>query len=157
MSAESFLDTNILVYAATGRGVAESKRGRAVELIETEEFGVSAQVLQEFFVTVATKIPTPLTIDQALEWIEHLETFPYVAIDAQLVKLAVEASERHRLSYWDAAIVTAAESLGHRRFTVRTSTPANATVRFAPATRSGSRPVRSRRRGSVDKKVSLLQ
>jgi predicted nucleic acid-binding protein len=112
MSADSFLDTNILVYAAAGRGPEEAKRQRAVELIETEDFGLSAQVLQEFFVTVTTRIATPLTVDQALEWIEALEVFPCVPIDAQLVKLSVETGERYRISYWDAAIVTAAEVLG---------------------------------------------
>ena len=112
MSAESFLDTNVLVYAAAGRGPEEAKRRRAVELIETEEFGLSTQVLQEFYVTVATKIAAPLSVDQALEWIEALETFPCVPIDTHLVKLAVETSERHRISYWDAAIITAAEILG---------------------------------------------
>jgi predicted nucleic acid-binding protein len=112
MSAASFLDTNVLVYAAAGREREETKRQRAVELIQTEDFGLSAQVLQEFFVTVATKIATPLSVDQALEWIEALEAFPCVPIDTSLVKLAVEASQRYRISYWDAAIVTAAEILG---------------------------------------------
>ncbi len=49
MTAEVFLDTNILVYAAIGTGRDEPKRLRALELIQTEEFGTSAQVLQEFF------------------------------------------------------------------------------------------------------------
>ncbi len=112
MSAASFLDTNVLVYAAAGRGNEEAKRQRAMELIETEEFGVSAQVLQEFFVTVTSKIATPLTAEQALEWLELLGTFPSVAIDTSLVMLAVEAQARYRVSYWDAAILTAANELG---------------------------------------------
>jgi len=112
MSAVSFVDTNVLVYAAAGRGTEETKRQRAMELLETEEFGTSAQVLQEFYVTVTTKIGRPLSPDQALEWMELLSTFPSVAIDTQLVMLACEARERYRVSYWDAAILTAAESLG---------------------------------------------
>lgn len=112
MSVASFLDTNVLVYAAAGRGPEEDKRRRALELIETEEFGISAQVLQEFLVTVTTRIQIPLPVDEALEWIELLSTFPCIPIDAQLVLLAAEARERHRVSYWDAAIVTAAAELG---------------------------------------------
>jgi predicted nucleic acid-binding protein len=48
MSVECFLDSNILVYAAAGRGSAEAKRRRALEIIENENFGISTQVLQEF-------------------------------------------------------------------------------------------------------------
>jgi predicted nucleic acid-binding protein len=112
MSVECFLDTNVLVYAAAGRGAEDAKRRRALELIETEEVCLSAQVLQEFFVTVVRKVAVPLPVETALEWIEALEAFPCVAIDSSLVKIAAELSVRHRISYWDAAIVAAAEALG---------------------------------------------
>ena len=112
MSVECFLDTNVLVYAAAGRGAEEPKRRRALSLIETKEFGLSAQVLQEFYVTVVRKIERPLTSHEAVEWIEQFEAFPCLAVDASLVKIAVELSERHRISYWDGAIVAAAEALG---------------------------------------------
>ena len=81
MNVECFLDTNVLVYAAAGREAEEAKRQRALELIENENFGLSAQVLQEFFVTVVRKIAVPLSTLHALEWIEQLETFPCVAVD----------------------------------------------------------------------------
>ncbi len=47
MTVECFLDTNILLYAATGTGAEVGKRARAYELIETCQFGISAQVLAE--------------------------------------------------------------------------------------------------------------
>jgi predicted nucleic acid-binding protein len=112
MRIDCFLDTNILVYAAAGRGAEEAKRQRALELIETEEFGLSAQVLQEFYVTVVRKLEVPLSAQQALEWIEQLEIFPCLAIDTGVVKLGIEMSERFQLSYWDGAIIAAAEALG---------------------------------------------
>ena len=112
MTARVFLDTNVLVYAAIGTGKEESKRKRALELIESEDFGTSAQVLQEFFVTVVKKAARPLTAAHALAWIEQFAAFPCQPIDHQLVQIAVERSERHRISYWDAAILAAAESLG---------------------------------------------
>ena len=112
MKADCFLDTNILVYAAAGRGPEERKMRRALDLISGEDFGLSAQVLQEFYVTVTRKIQVPMTPLAAVEWIENLEVFPCVAIDSSLVKLAVEASERWQLSYWDGAILVAAELLG---------------------------------------------
>lgn len=112
MSVECFLDTNILVYAAAGRGAEERKRKRALELIENEEVGLSAQVLQEFYVTVTRKIEVKLSAEKALEWIEQLDAFPCLAVDASLVKIAAEISERYQISYWDGAIVAAADALG---------------------------------------------
>jgi predicted nucleic acid-binding protein len=112
MTAEVFFDTNVLVYAALGTGKDEYKRKRALELIESEDFGTSAQVLQEFFVTVVKKASRPLSAVQALEWIEQWTAFPCQAIDHQLVRVAIEKSERHGISYWDAAILAAAEALG---------------------------------------------
>jgi predicted nucleic acid-binding protein len=112
MTAEVFFDTNVLVYAALGTGKDEHKRRRALDLIESEDFGTSAQVLQEFFVTVVKKASRPLSAVQALEWIEQWTAFPCQAIDHQLVRVAIEKSERHGISYWDAAILAAAEALG---------------------------------------------
>ena len=112
MTASVFFDTNVLVYAAVGTGKDEPKRKRALELIESEDFGTSAQVLQEFFVTVVKKASRPLSTAQALEWIEQFTAFPCQAIDHQLVRIAVEQSERFAISYWDAAILAAAEALG---------------------------------------------
>ena len=111
MSVDCLLDTNVLVYAVAGRGTEETKRKRAVELIASEDFGLSAQVLQEFYVTVVRKIEVPLSADQALEWIEQFDAFPCVATDRALVKIAIELSERYQISYWDGAIVAAAEAL----------------------------------------------
>ncbi len=112
MNVDSFLDTNILVYAAAGNGADRPKRERALALIERENFGLSAQVLQEFYVTVVRKIHVPLPPEVAIEWIEQMEEFPCLPIDSGLVKIAIETGLRHRLAYWDAAIVAAAELLG---------------------------------------------
>jgi len=112
MTVECFLDTNILVYAAAGRGREETKRKRALELIDEADFGLSAQVLQEFYVTVVRKVEVPLSPEEAVKWVEALETFPCLPIDSGLVKIAIEASLRHGLSYWDGAIIGAAEALG---------------------------------------------
>jgi predicted nucleic acid-binding protein len=105
-------DTNVLVYAAIGTGKDERKRQRALALVDSEEFGTSAQVLQEFYVTVVTKAARPLSAAQALAWIEQWAVFPCQPIDHQLVRVAIESSTRYRISYWDAAILAAAEALG---------------------------------------------
>ncbi len=111
MIADCFLDTNILVYAATGRGEEELKRKHSLELIQTKQFGLSAQVLQEFFVIVTRKIDVPLSTSSALEWIEQFEAFPIISIDKNLVKTSIELSEKYLISYWDGAIIAAAQSL----------------------------------------------
>jgi predicted nucleic acid-binding protein len=112
MTARVFFDTNVLVYAAVGAGKDEPKRRRAMELIETMDFGTSAQVLQEFFVTVVRKAFRPLSASQAMEWVEQWTAFPCQTIDHQLVRIAIEQSARFAISYWDAAILAAAEALG---------------------------------------------
>lgn len=114
MNAKVFFDTNVLVYAAVGTGKDESKRKRALDLIQSEDFGTSAQVLQEFFVTVVRKASRPLSAAQALEWIEQWAAFPCQPIDRELVQIAAGISERFTISYWDAAILAAAEALGSR-------------------------------------------
>lgn len=61
--------------------------------------------------TVIKKAARPLAA-QAMEWIEEWVVFPCQAIDHRLVRIAVELSERYTISYWDAAILAAAEALG---------------------------------------------
>lgn len=112
MNVDSFLDTNILVYAAAGHGNAEGKRRRALQLMESENFGLSAQVLQEFYVTVVRKIAVPLPPAKALEWIEAFQQFPCISLDSGLVKTAALLSVQYKISYWDAAVIAAAEAAG---------------------------------------------
>lgn len=112
MIADSFLDTNILVYAVVADESVADKRTQALELVDNTRFALSAQVLQEFFVTVTRKLEAPLTTEQALEWIEQWEVFPCVPVDTALVKVAAEISERYRISYWDGAILAATEAAG---------------------------------------------
>lgn len=114
MRAECFLDTNILVYAAASNPAEADKRQTSLKLIEDEEFALSAQVLQEFFVTVTRKLERPMSPSQAMEWIEQLEAFPCLPVDAALVKIAAEISERYRISYRDGAIIAAALRAGAR-------------------------------------------
>src|SRR5579871_6414984 len=98
MTASVFLDTNVLVYAAIGTGGDEPKRKRALELIESVDFGTSAQVLQEFFVAVVKKASRPLSAAQALEWIEQWRVFPCQPVDHQLVRIAIGQSQRYAIS-----------------------------------------------------------
>lgn len=112
MTVECFLDTNILIYAALGKETEEAKRKTANELISSANFGLSAQVMQEFYAVSTRKTDRPLTPVEALEWIEILEDFPCAPIDTSLVKRGAEISVRYRISPWDGTIIAAAELLG---------------------------------------------
>lgn len=114
MIVEAMLDTNVIAYAASRAPEDAAKSKIALELIATVNFGLSAQVLQEFYVTATRKLRVALSHDQALDWIESLEEFPCVPLDASLVYQGAERAYRYKLSYWDGAIIAAAERLAAR-------------------------------------------
>jgi len=112
MRAESFVDTNVVLYAVSSDPSEAAKARRARRILGTEEFGLSTQVLQEFFVNATRKIAAPLTDEAALEFIEILSTAAVVVVDVDLVVHAIGFKQQFQLSYWDAAIVAAAHALG---------------------------------------------
>lgn len=112
MIVDSFLDTNVLIYAALGRRAAPDKHARAVALMGEANFGTSTQVLQEFYVNATRKSEKPLTAVEALEWVENLAERPCAEISAAMVRDAIATAARWQISYWDAAILVAAEYLG---------------------------------------------
>jgi predicted nucleic acid-binding protein len=111
MNVEAFLDTNVLVYSVSRLDEDREKRDRAEELLKLP-FGISGQVLQEFYVNVTRKIKKPLPPELALEWVEQLEQQPCVPVDATLVKNGIVTAERYRIPYWHGAVLAAAEALG---------------------------------------------
>jgi predicted nucleic acid-binding protein len=111
MSVECFLDTNVLVYALSAAPEDASKRERAAALIASADFGLSVQVLQELYVTITRKIRVPLDPERAFEIVSEYRAFPLVAVDYPLLARAVEVCLRYKISYWDGAIVAAAERL----------------------------------------------
>jgi predicted nucleic acid-binding protein len=111
MHAECFLDTNVLVYAVSAAKEDATRREGALDLVARADFGVSAQVLQEFYVTVTGRIRKPLPPERAVALMDQYRTFPTVLTDYPLIVAAVELSVRYGISYWDGAIVAAAEAL----------------------------------------------
>lgn len=112
MSAEFFIDTNVIVYAVdTTRGAAH-KRQIARNILREGGFGISTQVLQEFYVTAIKKLKRPLSVPTAARWVEQLCRAELVTIDVSLIKLGIAHSQRYQINYWDGAIIAAAEALG---------------------------------------------
>jgi predicted nucleic acid-binding protein len=112
MSVDAFLDTNVLIYAVSSAPAESAKKERALELIMHADFGLSAQVLQEFYVNVTRKIAAPLAPDAAVALLEEFKRFPMVLTDYPLIVTGVEISLRFGISYWDGTIIAAAERLG---------------------------------------------
>jgi len=106
-----FLDSNVLLYAAGGKAETPEKHARAVEVLMME-FGLSSQVLAEFYLNATRKGPTPLAPDMAQEWVTQLSKKPCQPVDAAVVRSGIELSQRYRTSYWDGAILAAAKRLG---------------------------------------------
>ncbi|MER8445097.1 PIN domain-containing protein [Mesorhizobium sp. M1066] len=112
MIADCFLDTNILVYAAIGHKAERAKYERAVELIAKEDYSTSAQVLQEFYVNVTKRAEVTLAPAKAAEWVAAISMKPCQDLDSAVVMRGVANAQRYQISYWDGAIIAAAERLG---------------------------------------------
>jgi len=114
MSVETFVDTNVLIYAHDKE--AGEKRERALEelreLWERHSGALSTQVLQEFYVNVTRKIPKPLKRATAREIIERYGEWHLVVPDHRLVIDATKLEQRKRISFWDAMIIVAAQWSG---------------------------------------------
>ncbi len=108
-----FVDTNVLLYAASILPEERDKRVRARALLAEPDLAVSVQVLQEFYyqATRATR-PGRLSDDDAMRFLEPVLELRVQAVTRGVFKSAVSIRRRFGLSYWDAAILAAARTLG---------------------------------------------
>jgi len=112
MSARSFFDTHILVYADDA--ATPGKQRRAVELIaEHRRAGtgvLSLQVLQEYFVTVTRKLGVDPRV--ARRKVELLAEFDVAAPGVADILAAIDLHRLHGFSFWDALILRSAQQAG---------------------------------------------
>jgi predicted nucleic acid-binding protein len=104
-----FIDTNILVY--TMDQGEPRKQGLCRELLKRrmveDRIVISTQVMQEFFVAATRKLGAdPLLVKDVLH---RFQRFEVVQITPARIEQAIDCSILHRISFWDALIVTAAE------------------------------------------------
>ena len=112
MTAESFLDANILLYACSAAPQDAVKQQRAADLILNTSFALSAQVLQEFVANALRKKALGITesgIDAAMELASHVRVLP---VTHELIIAGVALRRRYQVSHWDATIIAAAQQLG---------------------------------------------
>lgn len=107
-----FLDTNVIVYAASGQQAEPRKWAVAVAIMQNETFAVSAQVLAEFVNVSRRRVVPPLPEDEIERWLDSIAGGTIAAIDADIVRRGREISAGHGLNYYDGAILAAAERLG---------------------------------------------
>jgi predicted nucleic acid-binding protein len=112
MRVDVFLDTNVLLYAASGSPVEAEKRIIARQIMRSENFGISTQVLQEFFVNAVRKSHIKMSPVNARIWMSGLDERPCLIVDRDLINLSVAKSIRFKIGYFDAAILAAAEAMG---------------------------------------------
>ena len=113
MAAEVFVDTNVLLYTIDEDPGSVSKRARAQELLFSEDWGWSVQVANEFFVNAtSSKRPFRLAPEAAAALVEEWLNFPTLDFTPALVRSAIALQIRYQMSYWDAAILAAANQMG---------------------------------------------
>jgi predicted nucleic acid-binding protein len=112
LSARSFFDTSVLVYADDK--AAPPKQRRALELVaEHRRAGtgvVSLQVLQEYFVTVTRKLHVDPRV--ARRKVELLAEFDVASPEVADILAAIDLHRLHGFSFWDALVLRAAKQAG---------------------------------------------
>lgn len=110
MKDRIFVDTNVLIYAHdVDAGPKYNIAASIIEDLWEKETGViSIQVIQEFYVNITRKIPSPLTHSQARGIISNYFFWQVQLIDPNTILLASEIEERYQLSFWDSLIIAAA-------------------------------------------------
>jgi predicted nucleic acid-binding protein len=114
MTAPLFVDSNVLIYAHDVRAGDRHDKAKALilELWRTRRGVLSAQVLQEFYVNITRKIPSPLARADARRLIQQYAVWPIQTVGAAEVLKASEIEEQYQISFWDALIVVAAQTSG---------------------------------------------
>jgi len=106
---QSFIDTNIIVYANDARD--KEKQAIALNVIteymKTGMGVISTQVLQEYVHVALNKLHQRQ--DVILRQLVLLEELNVVQQSPALIRRAVEIKAAYQISFWDACIIAAAE------------------------------------------------
>lgn len=116
MSDKTFVDTNVLVYAHDVDAIEKRPIAAAIlsELWRERTGVVSMQVLQEFYVNVTRKIPSPLSNDSA-RFIANTYAIWCTETTPAEMSAAFRIEDESKIGFWDAMIVSAAAKSGASR------------------------------------------
>jgi predicted nucleic acid-binding protein len=114
MTATLFVDTNVFVYARDASEGEKQSRAEAWvrHLWQAGAGRISYQVLTEYYVTVTRKLTPGLTRDRARRDVQALLAWRPLEIQEVVLAAAFHLEDAHSISWWDALIVAAAETLG---------------------------------------------
>ena len=113
-----FVDTNILLYTISSDPAEESKRRIAQSILERTDCVLSVQVLQEFYYRATTQKKSrgtsfqPISPRVAEDLIATWLRFRVESMTVAMVQKAMKISQTSILSYWDSALIVAAEQAG---------------------------------------------
>jgi predicted nucleic acid-binding protein len=116
MSDKTFIDTNVLIY---GHDVDASEKNRIAKAVLQELWSdrtgvLSVQVLQEFYVNVTRKIPSPLSKDLARLVVSSYSIWCTETTPTE-ISAAFRIEDESRIGFWDALIVSTAAKSGATR------------------------------------------
>jgi predicted nucleic acid-binding protein len=112
MTADCFLDTNILLYAGSAAPADGLKSERSQNLILNTRFAISAQVIQEFIANALRKKELGLRESNIDAFLELTTLVPVLPITRELLIQSNLLRRKHKISPWDATVVAAALELG---------------------------------------------
>lgn len=112
MTAEVFLDSNILLYACSAAPADREKQAIANRLILETDFALSAQVLQEFVANALRKKALGISEGNIAATMELSGCVPVLPVTRELVMSAIIIRLRFGVSHWDSTILAAAKELG---------------------------------------------
>ena len=111
----ALVDTNVLVYAFGTPRERRNARARHLiaDLLDSDELRLSTQILQETYVVLTRK--AGVSEQAALTVLEDLAQWPTFTIDFNAIRHAVFLSRDHKISFWDALLISAGLRLGVNR------------------------------------------
>ena len=112
MTAEIFLDSNVLLYASSNATADKTKRERAQALMIAAPFALSAQVLQEYIANALRKKQLGISETNIHAMLELAATATVLPVSLELILASVQIRRRFQVSHWDATIIAAAVELG---------------------------------------------
>lgn len=109
-----FLDTNVLVYAASEKAADQQKAEVARDLLRRgpHEFAISLQVLQEFYVAARAPRKLALNHEEAISLCGQWRVLTVLEPTLRLFDDALGLCDRYQIGFYDAAILGAARQLG---------------------------------------------
>lgn len=111
-ASPAFVDTNVLLYAASGRTAGAEKTARALALLTNTQVCLSFQVLQEFYANAVNPKKLGMPPTEAVDWCNAWLQCPVASLSVETFIRTLALVHLYQIGNWDAAILAAAQQLG---------------------------------------------